>query len=134
MAQGLFYAHSGWRFLVILVAAIVGVRILVGLKAGIWHEKRDKLLALSYPVMLDIQVLLGIGLWLGRELYRAGLPLHRFEHPFTMILAMIVAHAGFKLCKEKEEATEKFKTLLTCYGISIVLLALGIWRVTSIKG
>jgi hypothetical protein len=84
--------------------------------------------------MLDIQVLLGIVLWLGRELHRAGLPLHRFEHPFTMILAMVVAHVGFKLCKQKEEAVEKFKALALCYGISAALMAVGIWRVTSIKG
>ncbi|MFN8635846.1 MAG: hypothetical protein U0893_18510 [Chloroflexota bacterium] len=119
--------HSFWRYAV-LIAAVVAV---VGAAAGWLGALPPRLAArrsgLVYVIALDIQLLIGIVLWL---LMGSTVPMpFRAEHPVTMILAAAAAHLGQVM--SRRAASPKSAALVTLIGvvISLVLVVVGIMRV-----
>jgi hypothetical protein len=120
--------HSFWRYIV-LIAAVVG---LVGALGG-WLGMaliKPRLAATIYIIALDIQVLLGIVLLLGGD--SAALPGGlKFEHPTTMVLAAVVAHVGQVLARKSSDSKRAALTTAVAIAVSLVLVLLGIMRVTQ---
>ena len=92
MSNILFQAHSGWRYVVIVVAILVLIKYLIGwLGKGQWSTF-DQRLGMAFPITIDIQWLLGIVLWLtGLSSWFLGRNVTSWEHLVTMTLALIVA-------------------------------------------
>jgi hypothetical protein len=125
-------AHSGWRWLVLLIVAVAVVRALYGWfrdsEWGVW----DNRLGISLPIMLDIQLLLGIVLWIMGQQWIGYNPLAAWEHPVTMILAVVAAHVTWSRIKKQTVATQKFRTATIGYAVTAFVLALGIARITHV--
>ena len=88
MANMLFYAHSGLRFLVLLSAVIAIAVLLWGWRTGRPLAGQARASVAVFSGALDLQVLLGIGLVLTRPFYGALI-----GHLVMMIAAAIAAHA-----------------------------------------
>jgi len=72
MMTMLVEAHSGWRYLVILVLAIAVIRALWGwLRQGDWGSL-DNRLGIATSIVVDIQLLLGIVLWIMQQRWLAN--------------------------------------------------------------
>ena len=76
--------HSGWRWVVLLAA----VAALVGAVRG------TKGLVRFFPIAVDLQVLLGIILWVGKGWYASENLFLKLVHPGFMLLALGAAHMG----------------------------------------
>lgn len=88
----LLEAHSGWRYLVILALTLVILRALWGwLRQGEWSGL-DNRLGLITTIVIDIQLLLGIVVWIMQQQWMGFNALAAWEHPVTMILTAAVAH------------------------------------------
>ncbi len=125
-------AHSHWRYMIFLFAAVAILSLLVGWLAKKKWTKGSKLLALSYPIMLDIQMLFGMLLWVLEQRWTGADPLSSWEHPVTMIIALALAHIGFKKTKSEQASDqEKYQKCFIFYFLSIVFMVLGVIRVTS---
>ncbi|MCC6175051.1 MAG: hypothetical protein IT305_07085 [Chloroflexi bacterium] len=117
--------HGIWRW-VVLIAAVVS---LIGAFAT-WFGALPltmsvRRIGLPYIIALDIQVVIGIILWVGESWYsRSGF--FAIEHPATMILALIVAHAGQGLIRRSKSVTGQARTLAIAYLISLLLVIIGI--------
>jgi hypothetical protein len=131
MSNILFEAHSGWRYIVILVAIAAFVKLLVGLLTNSKWGALDQRLAASFPMVMDIQLLLGLILWIVRQQWTIALPTRTWEHPVTMILAIVVAHVGWSRVKKSNESANKFRTGVIYDAISGLLLAIGVMRITE---
>ncbi|MBY6275408.1 hypothetical protein [Symbiobacterium thermophilum] len=92
----LIMAHNvmRWAILVAAVATLAGA-LAAGKKAADGWAGRA---AQAYTVALDVQVLIGLVIWLLRSGWNHDAFL-AFIHPGTMILAMLVAHFGRTLQK-----------------------------------
>ncbi len=128
--QALFHAHSHWRYIIFLAAAVALLTMFIG-----WFGKRSwtsksKKLALMFPIVVDIQFLTGIILWIIEKRWTGGDPLRSWEHPVTMVFALALAHIGFKKAKTEEEDLDKFKKAAIFYCLSLALICLGVFRVT----
>ena len=135
MINFLLHAHSGWRHLVMLIGVIAIVKGVVGLarKSSEW-TKADRIIALLFPIFLDVQVLLGMLLW-GFGPWKSGGPAAiRWEHPVTMLIALAVAHVGLRRVKGGESCGCKHKHVVAWYLVSMLIIILGVVRIIAAKG
>lgn len=134
MLNVLFEAHSGWRYLVIAVAVVVVVKYLIGLFAKTEWSGLDRGLGSAFPIVVDIQVLLGLVLWLMAPTawFHGRGTVTVWEHLVTMVLVLAVAHIGSVRIKRAESSQAKYKVGLISYVIAGVLLGIGVARITGV--
>lgn len=129
MVQFLFQAHSGWRYIVFLALVVVIVRMLIGWLAkgkwGMWDQR----LTLLTTISLDIQLLLGILLWIGEARWAGDNVLASWEHPVTMFLAVAAAHITSTQIKKRDVDIDKFRTGAIGFLIAALIVALGVARI-----
>ena len=120
----LLYAHSGIRWLIILVALVALVIFGYGWLGKKNFSKLERILPASYSILLDVQVLVGaiFMIWAGVE--GAGFPRYRLEHFGIMVLAALVAHLPFRMKKAEKENYKRNVFLSILF--SLVLIYLGI--------
>jgi hypothetical protein len=125
-------AHSGWRYLVILVGLIAVIRMLIGwFTSGAWSTL-DRRLGTIFVSVLDIQVLLGLVLWIMLPGWSLGPSAPAaYEHPVTMILAVAVAHGSWSMARRREPDTAKFRIAAIGFIVSAILIALGVTRIAG---
>jgi hypothetical protein len=130
--DALYQAHSGWRYIVILVAIVVFVKLLIGLVSNARWSQLDQRLGAAFPVVMDIQLLLGIILWVARQQWTIASPARTWEHPLTMLLAVAVAHITWTRVKKSSTDAGKFRTGTIGYALAGLLVALGVMRITGL--
>jgi len=132
MMTMLVEAHSGWRYLVILVLAIAVIRALWGwLRQGDWGSL-DNRLGIATSIVVDIQLLLGIVLWIMQQRWLANDALRSWEHPVMMLVVAVATHITSSRVKKQQSSAGKFRTAAIGYVIAGVLLALGVARITHV--
>jgi hypothetical protein len=132
MATGIFYAHSGWRYLVFLILIITIIKALIGLfSKGRWGSLDEWLNRLT-PIVLDIQLLLGVILWILQQRWNATSPLASWEHPVTMLIAVAISHITSRRIKNIPTDADKYQTATVGYIISALVISLGVARITGV--
>lgn len=129
----LLNTHNILRWLVILSCLWALICVWKGLfTRGEW-TKKDRIAGVIFTSILNVQFLIGL-LLLFTGPIRAAFssmsatmkdPVMRFfavEHPFMMLLAVIIAQAGFSLSKRAGTDRAKFLRATICYTISAVLI------------
>lgn len=128
MSNMIFYTHSGWRYIVIVVLVVAVAMMLIGWlgkrRWGVWDQR----IGMITPIVIDIQWLLGLILWIIIGLPMAG---HFMEHIVTMTLALIAAHIGWSRTKRATDDGVKFRTAAITYIVAGILVGLGVARVTG---
>lgn len=132
MTNVLFQAHSGWRYIVILVAVLAIVKLLIGwLGNGKWGSL-DQRLGSALPIVLDIQLLLGLVLFLmAPSAWFSGRNVGVAEHFGTMVLAIIAAHIAWARVKKNDSSAAKFQIGTIGFAIAGLLVAVGVARITG---
>ncbi len=132
MATGMFFAHSGWRYVVLLMLAVTIIKMLIGVFGkGSWSNLDDWLNRLT-PITIDIQVLLGIILWIMQQRWNGADFLASWEHPIIMIVASALTHATSTRVKNAPTDAAKYQTGLIGYAIAGFVVALGVARITRV--
>ena len=134
MLEILYQAHSGWRYLVILIAVVTFVKLLVGLVSNSAWGQLDQRLGAALPIVMDIQVLLGVVLWVARSQWLINSPARTWEHPVTMILSVAVAHITWSRVKKANSDAARFRIATIGYAVAGLLLAVGVMRITGMMG
>jgi len=131
MYQFLLHAHSGLRYLILLAAVIVVIKSLIGWFGNTSYSKFDKILAPSYVGLMHLQLLLGLILYFISPMvtYNMGDKVSRYwsvEHITIMILAVAAAQIGRSISKKAGDAQVKFRFQFIFFGISILLVFVGL--------
>ena len=124
MMTGLFHAHSGLRYLILVVAAIAIVVYAFALARERPQTKLDRILMSVFTGLLDLQLVLGIALVVSGILYPA-----RIGHIATMVLAVVVAHAAGVLSRRTLEARRAHSMRLAGVLGALVLILGGIMAI-----
>lgn len=129
----LFHAHSGWRYLVILVVVLALGKAILGWATNARWTRIDQVLGALTPAMFNIQFLLGLILWIlqARWLY-PGNNIGAWEHPVTMIIALTIAQVTWTRVKRAPLDALKFRTATIGFAIAGLILALGVARITHV--
>lgn len=121
MAEALFAAHSGVRYLVLGAAFLAAVAALVGARRGGAPGGLERLLAIAFVSLIDIQVLLGIVLLTQRPFY-GGL----IGHIVLMVAALVAAHVGSVLVRRRAATGGASRLRFRAILITLVLVVAGI--------
>ena len=127
--------HSFVRWLVVLAAiAAVGLAFYGWLGKKSWTAL-DERVGMLFPMVLDIQVLVGIILYFFASPLTLGLlrnfqgamsnPDARFfgtEHSLIMLIALIVAHVGRSISCKAADANAKHRAAALLFGLSVLLV------------
>jgi hypothetical protein len=129
--------HNLFRWLVLLAGLWALIRVWAGLlKRSDW-TKKDRIAGLVFTSILNLQFLLGLVVLFVGPIHTAYSnmgatmkdPIMRYfavEHPFMMLLAALVAQAGFSLSKRAGTDRAKFLRATICYTISALLIVAAI--------
>jgi len=131
MYNFLLHAHSGLRYLILLAAVVVVVKSLIGWFGSTPYSKFDKIIAPSFVGLMHLQLLLGLILYFISPLvtYNMGDKVSRYwsvEHISIMILAVVMAQVGRSISKKSGDPQVKFRFQTIFFGISILLVFLGL--------
>jgi hypothetical protein len=122
----LFIAHSHLRWLVLFVAILAVVKFAVGWLRGGEFKGMDRGLAAGFSGVLDLQVTLGLILFIWMGAAGAGFPVYRIEHAVTMIAAAVVAHLPARWRNAADDV--RFRNTLLCVLGALLLVYVGVAR------
>lgn len=116
----LYHAHSGFRYLILLVALIAIVVIGRGIIAR-KSVRTASTLSGTFAVLLDLQILLGFALFLGGITYDALV-----GHMALMLIAAIVANAMLVVAPRAATERKELVIRLGAVLVALVCIVLGI--------
>ena len=132
MVTGIFYAHSGWRYIVLLLLAVTIIKSLMGLLGNGRWSSLDEWLNRLTPISIDIQFLLGLVLWILEQRWNGVDTVASWEHPVTMLIGTALAHVTSTRVKKAPTDAAKFQTATVGYIIAGLVIALGVARITRV--
>ena len=126
-------AHDGWHYLASLAMVVAVAAFLVNWLRGQEWSQLEQRIGTYAIIVVDIQLLLGLILWgIGASLGIIGANAARtIEHPFTMLLAIIILHAGWVWTKRSDETVRLRNGALT-FVIAGLLVLGGLTRIWGI--
>jgi hypothetical protein len=122
MTPIVFYAHSGIRYLVLLAAIAAVVYLIYGMATRRDFDKLAGALTGAYVGLMDLQVLIGILLYLLIPSYPALL-----GHVVMMLAAVSVAHVASIMNKRRE--AKSYGVALAGVALSLLLIVGGIMAI-----
>lgn len=134
MDKILTHAHSGWRWIVLILIVAAVVKMHVGWKKKRSFTEGDKKLGMFAMIAFHIQFLMGWILYFvsSKVGFFEGMmkdTMYRFftvEHVLVMTLAMVAITIGYSKHKKKESDMDKFKALAVFYTIALALTLVAI--------
>ena len=125
--------HSYWAYLVLAILILAVLNSVTGVTSKREFKDKDLRLSLFTLIFAHIQLLIGLGVYFSSNAYKflktvgiknidAQTRLLAVEHPFVMILAIVLITMGWSKHKKKESDTAKFKTIAIFYGLALVLV------------
>ncbi len=120
----LLMAHSGLRWLILLVAVIAIIKFLIGWFGGGPFKGMDRGLMSGFSGLMDLQATLGIILLLWNGFTGAGFPRYRLEHGLIMIAAAVVAHLSARW--KTADDTTRFRNNFFLIAGSLLLVVMGL--------
>ena len=134
MYNGLLHAHSGLRWVALLLLVVAIINAFSRQNKGIYSNK-DKMLNLMTMITLHIQFLIGgilifVGAkatytdgWMKSELFR----FFGLEHIIGMLLAILIVTYGRKNAEKKLVGTrDKHRRIMFSYTLGLILILLSI--------
>ena len=135
MYDTVFFIHSWWAYLVLLVLIIATVNSLIGYSSNKEWGGMDLRLALFTLIVSHIQLLIGIVLYFVSPYFQAfgeggmgvvmkdsTLRLYLVEHPLIMVIAVILITIGYSKHKAKRLSKQKFKTVSIFYALALIFI------------
>jgi len=131
--------HNLFRWVVLILAIVATVGAFLGWFGKRQWSERDRKIGSFFGMAMDIQLLLGLILYFayspitrqaladfGAAMGVKDLRFFGVEHVFYMILAVVFAHLGSILARKAPESKAKFQRAAIFFGISLLLMLLGI--------
>ncbi|MFA5667859.1 MAG: cytochrome B [Balneolaceae bacterium] len=130
MLNGLLHAHSGLRWIVLILLVLAVLKSLAGWLGNKEYTKVDRKLSVYTFMTMNVQFIIGLVLYSisPKVLFTAdtmGNSMVRFytvEHITLMIIAIIVISIGYSKAKKATENLAKHKNTAIMFGIGLLLI------------
>ncbi len=136
-------AHSGLRWVVLLLLLAAIVKMHLGWKQKKLFTSGDKKLALFALMFTHIQIVLGFVLYFisplvvfsAETMKNSVLRFYTVEHITMMLIAAVLITIGYSKAKRKVNDTAKFKSLAIFYTIGLIIILAAIpWPFRALGG
>ena len=123
-------AHSGWRWVVLILMIAAIVKLYMGWKKKSEYTKGDKKLAMFAMIAFHLLWTFGMVLYFisPKVQFVEGftkitmLRFYTLEHIVTMTIAFVLITIGHSKGKKAEDDTKKFKTQFVFYTIAFIII------------
>jgi len=122
MYQILRSAHSGWRYLVLILLVIALIQALSGWLGKKPYTEGNRKINLFTLIFTHIQVLIGLVLYFISPLVEAGIRYWKMEHIGMMIFAAILVTIGNAKSKKGDDPVAKHRAIALCFGLALILI------------
>ena len=138
MASSMLIVHSIFRWLVLAFGLYAVAKMVVGQTKGAAFAPSDRVAQRLFISALDLEVLFGIILYGVSPLTRGAMsdmpaamrePQVRYfvaEHPVTMVIALVIAHAASVWSRKAANDQDKFKRAGLGFALALGLILSGI--------
>lgn len=130
MFKGIVHAHSGLRWVVLMLLIVAIVNAATSQSSG-KYLKKDKMINLFTMIFLHIQLLIGLGLYFTSDKVKfvsgmMGDTLLRFfavEHIFGMIVAIALVTIGRSKAEKKLKGSrDKHRKIMNSYLFALIII------------
>lgn len=125
-------AHSGWRYIVLILLLVAVVKAVAGWLGNKTYTEGDRKLNLFTLISAHIQLLIGLALYIMGGWYKmasAGAPAVRYfkmEHISMMILAIILITIGNSRSKKVIGGLAKNRAISIFFGLALIIIVVSI--------
>ncbi len=134
MYSGLVHAHSGLRWIVLLLLLVAIVSALGGLSGNKPFTSGVKRSALFALIFVHLQLVIGLVLYFISPKVQHGpntfsddvLRFYSVEHLTTMLIGIAIITIGYSRSKRASTDGSKYKTLFWFYLIGLIIVLAGI--------
>ena len=127
--DALIAAHSGLRWIVLLLLIITSVKAIMGVTGNRNYLSGDKRLASLTVMAFHMQVVLGFVLYFGNKWYAmmgqmsdASIRFFSVEHSLGMLVAAVLLTIGSAKAKRASSDLKKHKTIAWMFTISLLIV------------
>lgn len=123
------HAHSGLRWLVLILLLVAIVNGMIGLFGKKEFQKKDKMINMATMALFHLQVLLGIGLIFSSGKFSLT---HAFSnvmnqfytvlHPSLMLGAAVILTIGYRKVKQAEKSNIKFRRTVLWFLLTLTIV------------
>jgi len=122
MYQILRSAHSGWRYLVLVLLVLAFVQALTSWLGKKPYTEGNRKINLFTLIFTHIQVLIGLVLYFLSPLVEAGVRYWKMEHIGMMIFAAILVTIGNARSKKGDDPAAKHKAVALYFGLALIVI------------
>lgn len=129
-------AHSGWRYLVIILLLVAFINALMGYVGKKPYTEGNRKLNVFALISAHIQLLLGLGLYFMNGWYKGNMadPVMRYwkvEHISMMLIAIVLITVGNARSKKVDSALMKHRTIFVFFGLALLLITVAIFTMVK---
>ena len=125
-------AHSGWRYVVILLLFAAFITAVSGFTGKKPFTEGNRKLAVFALISSHIQLIFGLLLYFMNDWYKldssvASNRYWKMEHIAMMIIAIILITVGNAKSKKAVDAVAKHKSILVFFGFALLIITVAIF-------
>jgi hypothetical protein len=129
-------AHSGWRYLVIILLLVAFINALMGFLGKKPYTEGNRKLNVFALISAHIQLVLGFIIYFMNGWYKvdssiAQLRYWKMEHVSMMLVAIILITVGNARSKKVDSALMKHRTIFIYFGFALVLITAAIFAMVK---
>ena len=132
MYQILRSAHSGWRYLVLILLVVAIIQALAGWLGKKPYTEGNRKINLFTLIFVHTQILIGLVLYFMSPLVEAGIRYWKMEHIGMMIFAAILVTVGNARSKRGEDPVAKHKAVALYFGLALIIIVAAIIQMTKV--
>ena len=125
-------AHSGWRYLVLILLVVAIVTAIAGWLGKKPYTEGNRKLNVFTLIFVHIQILFGLILYFVSPLDEAGVRYWKMEHIAMMIFAAILVTVGNARSKRVEDSSAKHRTIALYFGLGLIVIIASIIQMTMV--
>ena len=129
-------AHSGWRYLVIILLLVAFINALMGYAGKKPYTEGNRKLNVFALISAHIQLLLGLVIYFMHDWYKADTTnaiarYWKMEHIGMMIVAIVLITVGNSRSKKAASAALKHRTIFLYFGLALLLITAAIFAMVK---
>lgn len=132
MYQILKSAHSGWRYLVLILLVVAIIQALAGWLGKKPYTEGNRKINLFTLIFVHTQILIGLVLYFMSPLVEAGIRYWKMEHIAMMIFAAILVTVGNARSKRGDDPVAKHKAVALYFGLALIIIVAAIIQMTKV--
>lgn len=130
-------AHSGWRYIVLILLVVAVLQAIMGWFGKKAYTEGNRKLNVFTLISAHVQLLFGLVLYFLSPLTKGpmGDALYRYwkvEHIAMMIIAIVLITVGNAKSKKVADAVQKHKKIAIFFGIALIFILVSIAMMTRI--